>query len=325
MNARIQRLTQTIGLLLGIVWLGYWFNTSKSLACIGFLAIVSAQWLLLAIEFAVMRWINQNDTTPKASLAQMAAAWLGESRVCAQVFGWRQPWRTNAQPDYLPSRMPSYTPAALATTDATTSSVSSARPANPSAHKRGVVFLHGFFCNRALWTPYMQALAAQGHAHISLTMEPAFASIDAYTGQIDRAVVQITHATGLPPILVGHSMGGLAARAWLRAANDDSRAHQIITIGTPHGGTWLAASSQARNGQQMRQSSDWLQALAAQETPARRAKFVCWMSNCDNIVFPVSNAHLEFAQNCTDHGHGHVQLAFTPTVMQDTLRRIYHT
>jgi triacylglycerol lipase len=311
MNAGIQRFTQILGLLLGMVWLGYWFNNSQRLDFIGFLAIVSVQWSFLAIEFVIMRWVNQSDATTKASIGRMAAAWLGENLVCAQVFGWRQPWRPNAQPDYLPTH----------NNDAANSAggVTSAPP------KRGVVFLHGFFCNRALWTPYMQALAAQGHAHIALTMEPAFGSIDAYTSQIDRAVEQINQATGLPPILVGHSMGGLAARAWLRAANDDTRVHQIITIGTPHGGTWLAASSHARNGQQMRLNSDWLQALAAQETPARRAKFVCWMSNCDNIVFPVSNAHLEFAQNCTDHGHGHVQLAFTPKVMQDTLGRIYHT
>jgi triacylglycerol lipase len=309
MNARIQRITQILGLLVALIWLGYWFDTFKSLAILGFFAIVSVQWSFLAIEFAVMRWVNQGDATPKASAGQALGAWLGENHVCTQVFGWRQPWRTNAQPDFLPNSAPA--------------KIADAVNASNSAPKRGVVFLHGFFCNRALWTPYMQALAAQGHAHIALTMEPAFGSIDAYTAQIDRAVVQITQNTGLPPVLVGHSMGGLAARAWLRAANDDARVHQVITIGTPHHGTWLGAASQAKNGQQMRLNSDWLQALAAQETPARRAKFVCWMSNCDNIVFPVSSAHLEFAQNCTDHGHGHVQLAFTSAVMQDTLGRIY--
>lgn len=302
MNARIQRMTQITGLLLGLIWLGYWFKTSVSLALVGFFAIVTVQWSLLAIEFIVMRWVNQADATPKASIGQMAAAWLGENRVCAQVFGWRQPWQTDTQPDFLP-----------------------APPNIGSAPKRGVVFLHGFFCNRALWTPYMQELASQGHAHIALTMEPAFGSIDNYVSQIDRAVRQITQNTGLPPILVAHSMGGLAARAWMRATNDDARVHQVITVGTPHHGTWLAASSHAKNGQQMRLNSEWLRTLASQETPARRAKFVCWMSNCDNIVFPVSKAHLEFAQNCTNHGHGHVHLAFTSAVMQDTLKRIYQT
>ncbi len=300
MNARIQRTASIFGLLLALAWLGYWFSASKPIAFIGFLLIVSAQWSLIAMQFVASRWVSRADVAPRASVLQVLGAWVGENLVCAQVMGWRQPWQTNAQPDYLP-----------------------VVGSHGEETKRGVVFLHGFFCNRALWTPYMQALAAQGHAHTSITMEPAFGSIDAYTDQIDRAVVQITQLTGLPPIVIGHSMGGLAARAWLRAANDDARVHQIITIGTPHHGTWLGAASHARNGQQMRLGSDWLRALAAQESPTRRAKFVCWMSNCDNIVFPVSSAHLESAQNCTDHGHGHVQLAFTPTVMQDTLRRIY--
>lgn len=296
MNARIQRVAGLATWLAAALWLAYWWNTSIVIGYVGLFAILTVQWSFLAIEFIVMRHINKADPTPQASLQQLGKAWLGENRVCAEVFCWRQPWRTHALPDAVPQV--------------------------GAQGKRGVVFLHGFFCNRALWLPYTQALSAQGHPHIALTMEPAFGSIDDYTAQIDSAVTKMTAATGLPPLLVGHSMGGLAARAWLRAANADGRIHQVVTIGTPHHGTWLGNFSHTVNGGQMRPNSAWLKELAASETPQRLAKFVCWMSNCDNIVFPVSNAHLEYAQNLTDHGHGHVQLAFTPLVMQDTLRRI---
>ena len=42
----------------------------------------------------------------------------------------------------------------------------------------------------------------------------------------------------------------------------------------------------------MRMNSAWLQALKAQEPPGRAKLFVCWYSNCDNIVFPATVAVL---------------------------------
>jgi triacylglycerol lipase len=40
-----------------------------------------------------------------------------------------------------------------------------------------------------------------------------FGGIDDYAPLIEQAVQQVTQATGRPPLLVCHSMGGLAARA----------------------------------------------------------------------------------------------------------------
>jgi len=73
-----------------------------------------------------------------------------------------------------------------------------------------------------------------------------FASIDDYIPQIERAVHRIETATGLAPVIVAHSMGGLVARAWLRSraahkrSDGTDEAARLITLGTPHRGTWLA-------------------------------------------------------------------------------------
>jgi triacylglycerol esterase/lipase EstA (alpha/beta hydrolase family) len=61
-------------------------------------------------------------------------------------------------------------------------------------------------------------------------------------------VRRVTQATGLPPVIVAHSMGGLATRAWLRAFSADARVHRVITLGTPHGGTWLGAGARLPTG-----------------------------------------------------------------------------
>ena len=146
--------------------------------------------------------------------------------------------------------------------------------------------------------------------------------IDGYTQAIEAAVRQVTDATGQPPVLVCHSMGGLAARAWLRAHAADDRVHHVVTIGTPHHGTWLGRFSHLANGRQMRQGSEWLQALQREELRARAEKFTCWYSNCDNIVFPASTATLEGADNRLVLGVAHVHLAFDDRVIADSLAKI---
>ena len=136
---------------------------------------------------------------------------------------------------------------------------------------------------------------------------------------IEDAVQRITQATGQPPLVVCHSMGGLVVRAWLKLMKSESRVYHVVTIGTPHKGTWLARFGHGHNGRQMRLLSDWQMQLDHEMPADRHALFTCWYSNCDNIVFPASTATLPGAHNRLIRGAAHVQLAFVPQVMQATL------
>jgi triacylglycerol esterase/lipase EstA (alpha/beta hydrolase family) len=117
-------------------------------------------------------------------------------------------------------------------------------------------------------------------------------------------------------------MGGLAARAWLRAAGALDRIHHVVTIASPHHGTWLGHFSHLKNGRQMRLASDWLLDLEAEAAADSHSKFTCWYSNCDNVVFPARTATLPGADNRPVPGVAHVELAFHPEVMAHTLARI---
>jgi triacylglycerol esterase/lipase EstA (alpha/beta hydrolase family) len=163
----------------------------------------------------------------------------------------------------------------------------------------------------------MRELRAAGHPFVAVNLEPVFGSIDDYTGVLDDAVRRATAAGGMPPVIVCHSMGGLAVRAWLRTTNQPVR--HVVTIGSPHRGTWLGRFSHTANGRQMRLEGEWVAALARTE---RAVSFTCWYSNCDNIVFPASTATLPAADNRLVRGAAHVELAFRPEVMRPTLRMI---
>src|SRR6185369_11352998 len=179
-----------------------------------------------------------------------------------------------------------------------------------------------FVCNRGFWTPWLKELRTRDHLFIAVNLEPVFGSIDEYVPIIEQAVRRITDVTGLPPVLVCHSMGGLAARAWLCAMAADARVRQVITIGSPHHGTWLARFSHLTNGRQMRQDSEWLRRLERSGDAKRNALFTCWYSNCDNIAFPASTGTLASADNRLVRGAAHVDLGFHPQVMAESLARI---
>jgi triacylglycerol lipase len=250
--------------------------------------------VFLAIQFVALNAVNRADPTPQASLFEHSRAWLGEVRVCLLVFHWWQPFQRTAIADNLSAGL-------------------------GAQNQRGVVLLHGFFCNRGFWTHWLKRLQSEQRVFLALDLEPAFGSIDAYIAAIDRAMYQVQQATGLAPVIVAHSMGGLAARAWLvrNAAKGASAVavHRVITLGTPHDGTWTAKFSHTANGAQMKKNSAWLNHLSENEKKPQNVQFACFYSNCDNIVFPVSSAKLEGADNRMVRNRGHIDMAHDPEVI----------
>lgn len=294
MLARLQKIITLALLAAALGWLFYFRHNSPALAVTGFLIIALGYTAFLAVEFIFLRFVNRADPAPQATVFELLSAWMGESLVAPQVFCWRQPFRSKTIPDNL--------------------------AAGPITRgKRGVVFIHGFFCNRGFWNPWLKRLQGSGHAFVAVNLEPIFGSIDDYTPEIDAAVRQVTHATGLAPLMVCHSMGGLAARAWLQTMKAEARVHHVVTIGTPHSGTWLARFGHGKNGMQMRLASDWHIGLNHGMPEGRHALFTCWYSTADNIVFPASTATLQGADNRLLRAKAHVQMAFAPQVVDATL------
>lgn len=283
--ARLQQFT-TCGLLaLSLAWCAWQWHDSRVLAIAGAFAIFLVHSLFLALEFVLLKIVGRHDAAGSPSARELLRAWWAETWTAVAVFYWRQPFRWRAEPDFV-------------------------RPAETGT--RGVVLVHGFVCNRGFWNPWMSRLREQGIPFIAVNLEPVFGSIDDYTGILEAAVSRMAQATGERPLIVAHSMGGVAVRAWMRERTAGSRVHGVVTIATPHGGTWLGRFSRTPNGRQMRLGSAWLRKLAPQ--PSANV-FTCWYSNCDNVVFPASTATLPGADNRLLPGAAHVELAFAPTVL----------
>jgi len=254
--------------------------------------VVVGYGLVLGIEFACLRasYAEGDDVRPR--WRELVHAWVLEAMAAPRVFLWRQPFRSRSEPDHVPRQ----------------------------AHgRRGVLLVHGFFCNRGLWNGWLRQLRRHDIPCLAVSLEPIFGSIDDYRVTIADAMSRLQQATGLAPVIVAHSMGGLAARGWL-ASDAASEWHRLVTIASPHAGTRLGAYGRGANIAQMRLGSNWLAQLTAKESAEDRMRITCFWSHCDNIVFPTRSATLAGADNRHLPMTPHVQMVEHPAVFEEVLR-----
>ena len=192
-----------------------------------------------------------------------------------------------------------------------------------------VLMLHGYGCNCGYWSALTPLLDAALISHATLDLEPVTGDIDGYVPAVQRACESLCAATGAPTVtIVAHSMGGLVARAWMRA-HGVAHVARVITLGTPHHGTSLAGFGVGRNAAQMRRgrtgdglANPWLDGLAALETTRARSLIISIYSHHDNIVSPQTSSFLEGARNIAFGGVGHVALGRNRRVLARVMQEI---
>jgi triacylglycerol esterase/lipase EstA (alpha/beta hydrolase family) len=285
MLARMLRFTLALHMLAGAA-LGFWLSLGMAPAwrlpgmALGALALPVALVVLANLLGALV-------SRAQEPAALWVRAFFGECLASMQIFLLRQPWAFSAP--------------------AVQGSIS-AQPRLP------VLLVHGFVCNCRIWDEMVPALRAQGHSVLAINLEPLFASIDDYASQLEQSVQTLRRHTGQHQVaMLGHSMGGLAIRAWMRRYGT-SHVAAAITLGTPHAGTQIQAPVAPKNGLQMTWHSSWLQKLAASETEATRSLFRIALSPQDNIVFPQRAQTLEGVNAEVFDGLGHLQLCTSAKV-----------
>jgi pimeloyl-ACP methyl ester carboxylesterase len=232
---------------------------------------------LLAIEFTVAAAVDPRS--PRQSLLRVLRLWLREASVSLRVFMWRQPWRSGF-PEPALSRDPQ-------------------RPA--------LLLIAGFMCNRAAWRPLLDSGLLREFNVATVNLEPIFGGIDAYADVVHRAVERLRASTGAARVmLVGHSMGGLASRVYLRKHGDAHVAH-VVTLATPHHGTIFGRLGHSRNARQMAKGSRFIERAAADDR-RRWSRFTTVATRDDNLVVPRSSPLLAGSRQIVIDGVGHLAL-----------------
>ncbi len=186
-----------------------------------------------------------------------------------------------------------------------------------SAGAAPILLIPGYCCNEAMWRPLQRRLRAAGRRAVAVTLDPPFADIDELADRLDEEIDRLLAATGAAKVvLVGHSMGGLAARACLARRGPD-RVAALVTIGTPHHGTKLARLGVGRDAREMEPGSPWLSALNDHAPPVPTHSI--WSAR-DEIVVPRDSARLDGARETMLALPGHFGLLRAPEVFEAVLQ-----
>jgi len=232
---------------------------------------------LLAIEFSVAAAVDPRS--PRQPLLRVLRMWLAEASISLRLFMWRQPWRSGFPEPEL--RRDSQRPALL--------------------------LIPGFMCNRAAWRPLLDSGLLRDLNVATVNLEPIFGNIDAYADVVHRAVEHLRASTGAERVmLVGHSMGGLASRVYLRKYGD-AHVARVVTLASPHHGTVFGRLGHSRNARQMARGSRFVERLAADDR-GRWSRFTTVATRDDNLVVPRSSPLLAGARQIEIDGVGHLAL-----------------
>jgi pimeloyl-ACP methyl ester carboxylesterase len=187
----------------------------------------------------------------------------------------------------------------------------------PATATPPVLLIPGIYCNGAVWWWLVRRLRAQGLRNLfPLTLEPPLADIATLASRLAGEIERICEQTQAQRVvLVGHSMGGLIARAYLRDFGS-ARVARVVTLASPHHGSELARVAIGAGGAQLRPGNRWLAALNAAEHAVPPVPIVSLFSWHDNFVAPQDSAVLAHATNVDLTGVGHLALLFSEPVAQ---------
>jgi triacylglycerol lipase len=180
-----------------------------------------------------------------------------------------------------------------------------------------IILIHGVAANRSAFTLLASSLRRRG---FGVVYALNYGWLTALIGDIRRAaedlgtqVERVCKQTGSEQVyIVGHSLGGLVARYYVQRLGGHSRVHTLVTLGTPHQGTFVAYLLPAKLTGQLRPGSTLLTELT-EPAPQCRTRFVTVWSEMDQLVIPQRNARLEHPDLLTEEHQlrniGHVSLA----------------
>ena len=266
----------------------WWFVAGAPVAYLAPVVVLVAAWFVLS-------WIWRTPRTPEAQLdfAGMARLFAGEVVAVAMS------WPLIALHRLLISDPP------------------------PAPAKLPVVLVHGVLVNDGVWFTVRRYLARHGIGAVyTINYGPPYGDIEHFAEQLDAKIESVCKATGATRVLiVGHSMGGLVARAYLRQRGP-ARIERIITIGTPHHGSVFARGVIGRCLAQMRPGNEWLAELNRDEATAPPVPITAIWSRHDSLVAPQASGELACAENIALLGVGHNALLGDGRVMDRVMRAL---
>ncbi|MGC1480546.1 MAG: alpha/beta fold hydrolase [Chthoniobacterales bacterium] len=188
---------------------------------------------------------------------------------------------------------------------------------------RDVVIVHGILDTSWTMRNLDRALTEAGfRTHVvNLVPNDGSAPLPTLAEQV-HAKVHASVPTDLRFSLVGFSMGGLIARHYAQRIADPTRIDALVTIASPHRGTWLAWFLPLPGVQQMRPGSAFLRDLDADIADFQHIRWITIRTPIDLMIIPSTSSKLPWAENSTYPVLAHPLLVFDRRVIDRTVEAL---
>ncbi|HVF63466.1 MAG TPA: alpha/beta fold hydrolase [Casimicrobiaceae bacterium] len=192
----------------------------------------------------------------------------------------------------------------------------------PEPSSAPILLVHGILCNAGVWSPFRRWLNRRGVGPVyALSYGPPLASIDLFAEQVASRIDDVLRATGATRVIaIAHSMGGLVMRAYLKRFGG-SKVSRLVTIATPHQGSFHAWLAVGQSVAQLRPRNPWLAQLGA-PAGSDLPPIVSLWSWHDSMVTPQTSSRVEFGENVEVAGVGHTALLRDEAVFERVLEEI---
>jgi triacylglycerol esterase/lipase EstA (alpha/beta hydrolase family) len=174
---------------------------------------------------------------------------------------------------------------------------------------RPIVFVHGLGGHPGNFLPLKTFLGLRGRSR-TYAVGLSAKGLEGKAAQLRAYIAQVVEANGLGDDdridLVGHSQGGVVARLALLDLETSMRVANLVTMGSPHGGTQAARFAGLEDCYDLRPGSAVMEALATQLPWHGATRLVCFWSESDPIMQPARTAAVDGAINREVEGYSHL-------------------
>lgn len=150
-----------------------------------------------------------------------------------------------------------------------------------------VLLVHGVYHNPSAWILYRAWLKRAGFSNVYAFGYSSFGkTFEDILEELDAMVEEISNAfTGRPVILIGHSLGGLLSRFCAIRHENTGRIAAVVTLGTPHRGSRLAAFGFGKLARSLGYRGDLIRRIEGEAQPSQ-IPCLAVFSPIDNMVLP---------------------------------------
>jgi triacylglycerol lipase len=158
---------------------------------------------------------------------------------------------------------------------------------------RAVVLVHGIWDTSRVFARMSKYLADRGFRPLAVDLKPSDGSVglDKLAEQL-REFVERDLAPGESFDLVGFSMGGLVSRYYVQRLGGIDRVGRLITIASPHRGTYWAYTAGNVGSRQMRPGSEFLVELNRDMGSLELVKVASIWTPLDLMIVPAGSSRL---------------------------------